>query len=249
VPPTAAIAEHRRLHDARLQRRRLRGDHRAAAELAERYLPMARRLALRYRHTGEPVDDLFQVASLGLLSAVRRWDPDRGIAFASFATPTILGELKRYFRDSTWAVRPPRSKQELSLAVARARDELSRGGSRVPATAEIAGALGTTQDEVLDALAAAGARRADSLDAPVHDSDDEAVTGLEVLAAVDPGYAEVEAEMTFEASMSALDKRSREVVRLRVNEELLQREIGERIGVSQMQVSRILRDSLRRLQL
>ena len=210
---------------------------------------MARRMALRYRHTGEPVDDLFQVASLGLLAAMRRWDPDRGIAFATFAAPTILGELKRYFRDSTWAVKPPRSKQELSLAVARARDELSRGGSHAPAPAEIAGRLGRTQDEVLDALAAAGARRADSLDAPAHDSDDEPVTALELISAPDPGYERVEAEMTFDASVAKLDKRAREVVRLRVGEELLQREIGEMIGVSQMQVSRILRDSMRRLQL
>jgi RNA polymerase sigma-B factor len=238
---------HRRLHDARLQRRRLRGDLSAGAELAERYLPMARTLALRYRKSGEPFEDLFQVASVGLVMAMKRWDPDRGIAFSTFAVPTILGELRRYFRDSTWAVRPPRAKQELSLVVARTREELSQGGARVPRTAEIAGALGWSHDVVLDALEVGGARRADSLDAPVGDGD-EATLGHDLHGATDPGYARVDDAVTLERLTAGLDERARQILRLRFRDDMLQREIGERVGLSQMHVSRILRDSLQRMQ-
>jgi RNA polymerase sigma-B factor len=238
----------RRLHDARLQRRHRRGDRRAGAELAERYLPMARKLALRYRGSGEPVDDLVQVASVGLVMALMRWDPDRGVAFSTFAVPTILGELRRYFRDSTWAVRPPRAKQELSLVVAKAREQLAHHGSRGALVAELAGKLGCSQDDVRDALEAGAARRAESLDVPVGDSGEETLTGLDLLGESEPGYARVETEVTLDRLTETLDERAREVVRLRFREDLYQREIGERIGVSQMQVSRILRESLSRLQ-
>ena len=238
---------HRRLYDARLQRRRQRGDLSAGAELAERYLPMARTLALRYRKSGEPLEDLFQVASVGLVMAMKRWDPDRGIAFSTFAVPTILGELRRYFRDSTWAVRPPRAKQELSLAVAKARDELSQGGARSPKAAEIAGALGWSQEVVLDALEVSAARRADSLDAPVSDGD-EPVIGHDLHGSPDPGYARVDDAVTVELLTAGLDERARQILRMRFRDDLLQREIGERVGLSQMHVSRILRDSLLRMQ-
>jgi RNA polymerase sigma-B factor len=238
---------HRRLHDARLQRRRQRGDLSAGAELAERYLPMARTLALRYRKSGEPLEDLFQVASVGLVMAMKRWDPDRGVAFSTFAVPTILGELRRYFRDSTWAVRPPRAKQERSLAVSKARDELSQGGARSPKAAEIAGALGWSQEVVLDALEVGAARRADSLDAPVGEGD-ETVIGHDLHGSPDPGYARVDDAVTVEVLTAGLDERARQILRLRFRDDLLQREIGDRIGLSQMHVSRILRDSLLRMQ-
>lgn len=240
-------ARRRRLEDARLQRRQLRGDRRARAELVERYMPLARRLAMRYRNSGEPVDDLVQVASVGLVNALRRWDPDRGTAFSSFAVPTILGELRRYFRDNTWAVRPPRSAQELSFAVGKARDRLWQEGSRPPTVAEIAAVLGRRPEDVLDALEAAAAHRAESLDEPILEDGDEMIARLDVIGDTEPGYGRVEDAMMIDDLIAILDEQSREVMRLRFREDLLQREIAERLGCSQMQVSRILRDSLSRL--
>ena len=209
---------------------------------------MARKLALRYRGTGEPIDDLVQVASVGLVMALMRWDPDRGVAFSTFAVPTILGELRRYFRDSTWAVKPPRAKQELSLVVAKAREQVAHHRSRTALVDELSRKVGRSQADVSDALEAAAARRAESLDVPVGDGD-ETQTGLELLGSTDPGYARVETEATLDGLTSTLDERAREIVRLRFREDLYQREIGERVGVSQMQVSRILRESLSRLQI
>jgi RNA polymerase sigma-B factor len=234
-------SERHRVYDARLHRRLQRGDRGAGEELAGRYLPLARRLAQRYRNHGEPIDDLVQVASVGLALAIRRWDPGRGTAFSSFAMPTILGELRRYFRDSTWAVKAPRSKRELASVVAGAADALSRGGSRVPAAAEIAEALGRPEAEVRDVLRAAAGRRADSLDAL---SQADGPTTLELLGDADPGYAQVESEIAFDDLTSRLDRRSREVVRMRFSDDLIQREIGARMGLSQMTVSRILDDAL-----
>ena len=241
---STARSGHRRLEDARLQRRHLAGDRRAATELAERYLPLARRLALRYRHRGEPIDDLIQVASVGLVNALQRWDPDRGTTFATFAVPTILGELRRYFRDSTWAVRPPRSAQELSLAVSKARDRLWQEGSRAPTVAEIAGLIGRSQEEVLTGLEAGAAHNAESLDIPVVEGGDETITAVDVLGEHDAGYGRVEDAMVLDQVIATLDEPAREVVRLRFLEDLLQRDIAQRLGCSQMQVSRILRDSL-----
>ena len=242
--PSATRNERRRLEDARLQRRHLAGDRRAAAALAERYLPLARRLALRYRNSGEPLDDLIQVASVGLVNALRRWDPDRGSAFATFAVPTILGELRRYFRDNTWAVRPPRSAQELSLAVSKARDQLWQQGSRAPTVAEIAASLGRSQEEVLDGLEANGARHVESLDEPILEGGDETITGVDVLGEPEAGYGRVENAVILDQVIAILDEQARAVVRMRFLEDLLQREIAQRLGCSQMQVSRILRDSL-----
>jgi RNA polymerase sigma-B factor len=153
--------------DARLQSLHRSGDAQAHAELVARNLPLARKLALRYRNRGEPVEDLVQVASLGLVKALQRWDPDHGAAFATFAIPTILGELRRYFRDSTWAVRPPRPVQELALAVGRLHGELPDHGSRDEATAVLAARLRRSEEEAREALEALAAYRAESLDLPV----------------------------------------------------------------------------------
>jgi len=242
--PSTARSGHRRLEDARLQRRNKSGDRQAAAELAERYLPLARRLALRYRNRGEPLDDLIQVASVGLVNAVQRWDPDRGTTFATFAVPTILGELRRYFRDTTWAVRPPRSAQELSLAVSKARDRLWQQGSRAPTVADIAASLGRSEEEVLDGLKAGGAHRAESLDEPIAEGGDETITSIDALGGPEPGYGRVENVLVLDQVIAILDEQARAVVRMRFLEDLLQREIAQRLGCSQMQVSRILRDSL-----
>lgn len=236
-----------RREDQRLQRRQRAGDAHARAQLTGRYLPLARQLAARYRKGREPFDDLVQVASLGLVKAVKRWDPDRGTTFSTYAVPTILGELRRYFRDSTWAVRPPRGMQELAQQVAEARDRLGQKLGRDPTVAELAGALGRSHEETIEGLEAGGARYADSLDAPVASEDDTSVTRVEQLGAPDPGYANAEARALLDDLARVLDPRARLVVRLRFREGLLQREIAERLGCSQMQISRILRGSLERL--
>jgi RNA polymerase sigma-B factor len=233
-------AARRRRIDQRLHRR---GDR---AGLAVRYLPLARTLALRYRGRGEPVDDLIQVASLGLVKAIERWDPDRGTALGALAVPTILGELRRHFRDQTWAVRPPRSKQELSRLVVRARERMRGELGREPSTAEIAVALGRSHEDVLGALEAAEAQHPQRLDAYL--GDDEGDRRVQEIGAPDPGYAEIEARLLVQQLIRSLDRRSREVVRLRFEQDLHQREIAERVGVSQMHVSRILGHALDTLQ-
>jgi RNA polymerase sigma-B factor len=230
----------RRLTDQRLHRR---CDSRARAELAERYLPLARSLARRYRDRGEPLEDLVQVASVALVKAIERWDPDRGFEFSSFAVPTILGDLQRHFRDHTWAVRPPRRTQELFMLAARARDELWRELARAPSVAEIAAFLGRSYEDVLDAVQAVSAQEPHSLDAPLA-SGDFGETRADRVAAPDAGYARVEDRLALDVLTASLSKRSREVVRLRFHDELVQREIAERVGCSQMQVSRMLRDAL-----
>ena len=229
---------HRRLADVQLQLQQLAGDRGALAELVERYLPLTRSLALRYRNRGESIDDLVQVASVGLVKALQRWDPRRGTPFASYAVPVILGELRRHFRDHTWAVRPPRAMQELVLAVAAARGRLTDDGSSVASVTEIAAAIGRSEDDVRAALAASAARFAESLEAQVIDG-----------GALDPGYAEVERTMLVDSLLGVLDERAREMLHLAFREDLVQREVGERMGVSQMHVSRIIRDSLSRMQL
>jgi RNA polymerase sigma-B factor len=240
VRPTVPHAQ----RDRRLHRR---GDPAARAELAARYLPLARKLALRYRTSLESLDDLMAVASLGLVKALERWDPDRGVVFAAYAIPMVLGELRRHFRDNTWAVRPPRAKQELALAVVRTRGRLWDELGRPPSVAEIAARLGRSRDDVLDALQAAAAQRAHALDEPVGDGPEDGETHLDRLGDADPGYAAVEDRILVDDLMTILDERAREVVRMRFQEDLLQREIAERLGCSQMHVSRILRDSLEKL--
>jgi RNA polymerase sigma-B factor len=238
----------RRQEDVLLQRRQLGGDRRARAELAERYLPLARSLAWRYRSSGEPIDDLVQVASMGMVKALQRWDPDRGTAFATFAVPTMLGELRRYFRDHTWAVKPPRAKQELALAAGKARDQLSQQRSHAATVAEIARMLQRSEEDVLDALEAAVAQRAESLDVPLEDGD-EGRCFRDLRGEPEAGYARVADSAMLDDLTRRLDVRSREVLRLHFHEDLLQREIAERVGCSQMQVSRIMRESLAQLRL
>ena len=234
------LPRHRGLEDEELQRRQLRGDAHARAELVARYLPMAHRLARRYRNRSEPLEDLVQVASLGLMRALQRWDPDRGSALAPYAIPTILGELRRHFRDHTWLVRPPRALQDLALTVygAQARS------TEADIVGEIAGVLQRSEDEVREALAAIAGRYATAH--VVSQSDGE---GRHVPRDPDAGYACVEEAMLLDDLLGALDDRAREVVRLTYHEDLVQREIGDRIGCSQMHVSRILRAALNRMRL
>jgi RNA polymerase sigma-B factor len=237
----------RQRQDHRLAQRQKRGEPGARDELIERYMPLARSLALRYRRASEPLDDLIQVASVGLVKAVDRWDPDRGLAFSSYAVPTILGELRRYFRDSTWDVRPARDMQELCLAVEEARDELWIELGRSPTVADLAAHLTRAPEEVMEALQASDGRSLRSLDAPVHEEEGDSASAGELIGDTDPGFEQVEASATIEQLTAILDERAREILRLRFSEDLLQSEIAERVGCSQMHVSRIIRSSLERL--
>jgi RNA polymerase sigma-B factor len=225
------------------QRLRRRGDSRARAELVSRYLPLAKSLALRYRHTPEPMEDLVQVASLGLIKAIDRWDPDRGTALASYAVPTILGELRRHFRDHTWLVKPPRSMQELALRLMRVREQLWLVRGREPTINELAEALDCGPELVIEAMIAVDGQHLRSLDAPTADAAASA-THLELRGEPDRALGAVEDRLWANDLITRLDSRAREVLRLRFELDLRQREIADRIGVSQMHVSRILRDAL-----
>ncbi len=237
----------RQRNDVRLIERHRRGEQGARDALIERYMPLARSLALRYRRASEPLDDLMQVAAMGLVKAVDRWDPDRGLAFSSYAVPTILGEIRRYFRDSTWDVRPARDLQELALAVEEARDTLWAELGRSPTVGDIAAHLGRGEEQIVEALSASDARSLRSLDTPVREDEETSVTAGELIGAPDPGYAQVEAGVMLDALTQVLDDRAREILRLRFGEDLLQSEIAERVGCSQMHVSRIIRSSLQLL--
>jgi RNA polymerase sigma-B factor len=222
-------------------------DPRARDELVERFLPLARKLAHRYRGAHEPIEDLFQVASLGLVKAVDRFDLSRGTAFSSFAVPTILGELKRYFRDCGWSVHVPRGAQEQALKVEEAQQALTTKRGRPPTVPELAEYLELGVQEVLEALETAGAHHAASLDAPHTDEDGGNATLGSLFGAEDERYRLVEDGLTITAAARQLPLHERRVLQLRFLEDLTQTQIAERIGVSQMQVSRILRRALSRL--
>jgi RNA polymerase sigma-B factor len=223
------------------------GDSRDREVLVERYLPLARSLALRYQRSGEPFDDLLQVASLGLIKAIDGFDPHRGIAFGAYAVPTILGEIKRYFRDRTWAVHVPSHLQELTLRVDRAVSELAERLHRQPSVAEIVLAVGADEEAVLEALQAGGAYRARSFDEPSNGGDDAAPTLGESLGVAEHGFARVEARVTFTALLGVVTTREREVLRMRFEDDMTQAEIAAAIGASQMHVSRIIRAALGRI--
>ena len=223
------------------------GDRRSRDELIERFLPLARKLARRYASSSEPYDDLVQVASLGLVKAVERFDPSRGFAFTSFAVPTIVGELKRYFRDSSWALHVDRGAQERARRISEARQEMTSRAGRPPRVDELALYLEIGQEEVLDGLQVAEAYDAVSLDAPIAGEDDDLSSRLDVLGRDDEQLDRVDEQTTLFAAARHLPKREREILFLRFSEDLTQSEIAARLGVSQMQVSRLLRRSLERL--
>ena len=231
-----------------LTRARLSRDAPEREQIVERYLPLARQLARRYQRADEPLDDLIQVASLGLLKAVDRFDTSRGVAFSSYAVPTIVGELKRHFRDRTWSLRVPRELQELVLRTDRAIARLSVDLRRQPTVPELSAALDTSEEQVLEALAAAGAYRAGSLDAPrVFAHDGEGETLGDSLGVDEDGFDGAERRATLQPLLARISKREQLVLQLRFGEDLTQAEIGARIGVSQMQVSRMIRQALARL--
>jgi RNA polymerase sigma-B factor len=221
-------------------------DPRLREQLVHRYLPLARYAASQYASGSEPFDDLLQVASLGLLKALDRFDPGNGAAFTSYALPTMSGELRRHFRDRGWAVRPPRDLQEQALRVDRAAGDLQRTLGRSPTVAELAAETELDDETVLEAREALCARRPTSLSAPPdHDGEESAVERR--LGQVDDGYAGAEDRAVLAPLLRRLPVRDRAIVRLRFEHDLTQSEIGERVGLSQMHVSRVLRAALEQL--
>jgi RNA polymerase sigma-B factor len=219
-------------------------------ELRERlvcaHLGLAASLASRFSSRQESPDDLHQAALLGLLHAIDRFDPTRGIQFTTFAWATISGELKRHFRDRTWGVRVPRRVQELYLVTAEAMDALTNSLGRSPTIAEVADRICATEEEVVEALEARSAYRLASIDTPVHDADGESGAGMQ-LGDDDPGFRLVDERSVLSSLINRLPARERQIIHLRFNEELTQAEIAERVGVSQMHVSRLLSGSLQKL--
>ena len=225
------------------------GDMRARDELCARFMPLARQLARRYQRGHEPLDDLIQVASLGLVKAIDRYDIERGNAFSSYAVPTILGELKRYFRDSGWAVHVPRGMQERIMQVNHTTDSLSRELGRSPTPAEVGASLEMPVELVLEAQEASVAYEASSLDAPRGSgaSDSDGDSYAESVGEDDEAYEQIEYIQTIAPTLSAMPERDRLVLKLRFEDDLTQSEIAARIGVSQMHVSRLIRRALTRL--
>lgn len=224
------------------------GDLAAREELVERFLPLAERLARRYARKGQPMDDLVQVASIGLVKAVDRFDPERGTSFSSYAVPTIIGELKRHFRDLGWTVRVPRGMQERALKVDRVVNELSSRLGRSPTPAEVAESTGDSVEDVLEAMEAAVAYDAVSLEAGrPGDAEGEGDSLGETVGEVDERYEIVDSTATIAPTLEALDTRDRIILHLRFVEDMTQSEIAERIGISQMHVSRLIRRALTEL--
>jgi RNA polymerase sigma-B factor len=230
----AAFVEYRRTKDRALRNR-----------IIEQHRDVAERVARRFPNRSLPWDDVFQVAQLGLLKAVERFDPAKGFKFSTFAEPTISGELKRHFRDHSWDVRVPRRAHDLQQAVKRIAEDLTHELDRAPTISEIADRLDVTTDDVMMAMEADTARRAASLSAPVGDADGAPLA--EQLGGADAMLERTADRVTLVELVSALPERERELIRLRFEENLSQSEIGERLGVSQMHVSRLLRKTLTEL--
>lgn len=229
---------------ARWQRDR---DARAREVLVRRFMPLARSLARRYGRSSEPFEDLLQVASLGLLKALDRYDPARGHSFASFAVPTILGEMRRYFRDSGWAVHVPRGAQERALKVRDAQERLANEQGRAPTVNQLAEFLELDCEDVIDALQALQSYETLSLDAPRPGADGDAVSYGDAVGREDERFELVELDATVTSVLRRIPARERLILRTRFVDDLTQTEIAERVGISQMQVSRLLRRSLDQL--
>src|SRR4051794_39385711 len=219
------------------------GDRAVRDELVVEHLGLARALARRYSGRGEAVEDLQQVAMVGLVKAVERFDPGRGLSFTTFAVPTITGEIKRHFRDRTWSTRVPRALQELALRLTDSVRELSQELGRSPAIAEIAARLDIDEESVLEAMEVSRSYTASSLDAPA-DEETGASRFDRVLGGEDTGYEAIDQQMTVDYLLSTLSERDRTIVTLRFFDNLTQSEIAERVGISQMHVSRLLARAL-----
>jgi RNA polymerase sigma-B factor len=232
--------------DERFETYRRTGDRRLRDELVEEHAPLAQFLASRFANRGEPRDDLVQVALVGLFKAVERFDPGRGLQFSTFATPTILGELKRHFRDRGWAVRVPRRVQELHLQLGKVVAALGQEEGRSPTPAEVAARAGVSEEAVLEAMEAGSLYRLVSLDGSVT-PDDEGSELVACLGEEDSEFERIEHRSEIAELLDVLPERERRIVELRFFDSLTQSEIAERVGVSQMHVSRLLTRSLERL--
>ena len=231
---------------ADLHRQYLRtGDPELCRLVVDAHAGLAHRLASRFGNRGESSEDLTQVAMLGLVKAVQGFDPDRGLRFSTYATPTILGELKRHFRDRAWAVRPPRRVHDLYLVVQAAMDELAQEHGCSPTIAEVAERVAASEEQVIEAMEAGGLRRSASLDVPVAPDDGRSLANS--IGEEDERLADVDRRLTLEALLTRVPRHEQEIVRLRFVDGLTQLEIARRVGRSQMQVSRMLARSLDRL--
>jgi RNA polymerase sigma-B factor len=223
--------------------------HRSRAVLRDRaieaWLPLARHLAHRYSGRGEPTDDLVQTATVGLIKAVDKFDPDRGVDFAGYAIPTIIGEIKRHFRDRTWSVRVPRRLQELRLAITEANSSLTHRLGRSPTVADIATHLGVTEEDVLEGLEGARAYNATSLSTPI--SADGSTELGDTLGGEDHEYELAETRVALGPALATLDEREQKILTLRFYGNLTQSQIAEQVGISQMHVSRLLTKALTKL--
>jgi RNA polymerase sigma-B factor len=230
-----------------LRRYREHGDLAAREQLIERYMSLVRSLARRYASRGEQLDDLIQIGSIGLIKAIDRFDLDRGVELTTYATPNIIGEIKRHFRDHGWAVRVPRGLQELSIQLMHVVERLTVELSRSPTISELAEATGASDEEVLEALEVSRAYSPLSLSIAPGSNDDDELDPLESLGTVEREYEISEDRAVLEPGMRVLDERERLIVRLRFYEGLTQSQIAQQVGISQMHVSRLIRRALEKM--
>ena len=223
-------------------------DEDARDQLIVNHLNLVRFLASKFKNRGEPLEDLVQVGTIGLIKAIDRFDPSRGLEFTTYATPTIMGEIKRHFRDKGWSVRVPRRLQELSAKVNQATDELTNELQRPPSVEEIAKHLGASVDEVLEAMESSSAYSSVPLETSGSDSDDDAPAVIDHYATVDQDLASSDDRMVLEDAIREFSPREQEVIRMRFLDGLTQVEIAKRLGISQVQVSRLLRRTLKKVQ-
>ncbi|WP_234308539.1 RNA polymerase sigma factor SigF, partial [Streptomyces sp. NRRL F-4428] len=228
----ALFVELRALPDGSAEKAELRN------RLVRMHLPLVEHLARRFRNRGEPLDDLTQVATIGLIKSVDRFDPDRGVEFSTYATPTVVGEIKRHFRDKGWAVRVPRRLQELRLSLTTATAELSQQHGRSPTVHELAERLGISEEEVLEGLESANAYSTLSLDVP--DTDDESPAVADTLGAEDEALEGVEYRESLKPLLEGLPPREKRILLLRFFGNMTQSQIAQEVGISQMHVSRLL---------
>jgi RNA polymerase sigma-B factor len=226
-----------------LRRYHVDGDRSAREQLIARHLPLVRSLARRYAGRGEALEDIEQVGAIGLIKAIDRFDLEREVSLATYATPNVVGEIKRHFRDKGWAIRVPRSLQELNAKMSGAIDDLTGRLGHSPSVAEIAQSLGTSNEEVLEALEVGSAYTALSLDAGPAGSDDDS-DPMETIGGEDAEFDRSEDRATLGPALARLPDREREILRMRFEEGLPQTQIAERVGLSQMHVSRLIRRSL-----
>lgn len=224
------------------------GDMEAREQLVMSHLNLVRFLANKFKNRGEPLDDLVQVGYLGLLKAIDRFDPDRGLEFTTYATPTILGEIKRHFRDKGWSVRVPRRLQELSAKVNQATDKLTTELQRSPKIEEIADYLGASVDEVLEAMESSSAYSSVPLEGSSNPEADDAPSVIDRYATEDSALTFTDDRLVIEEALKSFSPREREVIELRFLQGMTQIEIAERLGISQVQVSRLLRRTLKKIQ-